>query len=175
MTFDPASAGATHTTIDRQNVLSAIACSSPAQCVAVDQLGRVFVGAANSATASIAAFKLNDAKLTIDLSCAGSPSQSCTGTLALSTLEHLRSGKLTALSASHKPKKQTRTVVLASATYIIAGGTNQTLTIAANATGRQLLARYHGLAAELTLTPPGAKSPVARRTVTIAPSKARSR
>ncbi len=175
VTFDPASAGATHTTIDRQNILSAIACSSPAQCVAVDQLGRVLVGAANSATASIAAFKLNGAKLTAELSCAGSPSQSCTGTLALSTLEHLRSGKLTALSASHKTKKQSRTVLLASASYVIAAGTSQTLTITLNATGRQLLAKYHRLPAELTLTPPGTKSAVASRTIKITPGKARSR
>ena len=124
----------------------------------------------------IGTVKIKGSKLTVTISCAGTTSQSCTGTLALTTLEHFTGHKLTAISAAKtrkKPKKTTRTVTLGRKTYSLVGGASTTLTITLDATGKQLLARYRKLPAKLTVTPTASKTAAATKTVTITPRKAK--
>ena len=127
---------------------------------------------------SIGTVKIKSSKVMITVTCAGKAIQHCTGTLALTTLEHLLGHKLTAISAGNKPKKPkkaTRKVALGSATYALTGGASTTLTITLNSAGKQLLAKYHKLPAKLTLTPTGEKTATATKTVTITRSKTKAK
>jgi hypothetical protein len=69
----------------------------------------------------------------------------------LTAVEHLTGGKLTAVSARKRPKRTTRTVLLASKTYAVAGGTSATVTLKLGQVGAKLLAKYRTIHAELTL------------------------
>jgi DNA-binding beta-propeller fold protein YncE len=119
------------------------------------------------------AVKVKSPKITITVACAGITIQTCGGTLALTTVEHLKGHRITAITAKKKPKKNTRTLTLASATYSLAGGAETTLTITLNATGKKLLAKDHKLSARLVLTPTGATVPSATKTLTITPPPAK--
>jgi len=124
----------------------------------------------------IGVVKIKGLEVTVTLSCGGTVSQTCTGTLTLSALEHLTGHKLTAVSAAKKPtkpKKTTRTVTLAKTTYRITGGGHTTVTIKLDATGKQLLAKYHKLPAKLAVTPSASNAATATKTVTFTPSKAK--
>lgn len=115
-------------------------------------------------TVTLGTVKVKGSTLRIAVSCHGTASARCTGTLALTTLEHLTGQKLTAVSAS---KKTTRTVTLGRATYSLTGGATKTLTITLDSTAKQLLARYARLPAKLTATPTGSTTAAATKTVTI--------
>jgi DNA-binding beta-propeller fold protein YncE len=117
---------------------------------------------------SFGAVKVKSPKVTIIVGCAGIPFQTCVGTLALTTVEHLKGRKLTAISAKQKkPKKTTRTVTLGSVTYSLNGGGEATLTITLNANAKKLLSKHHKLPARLGLIPTGASAPSATKTLTI--------
>jgi DNA-binding beta-propeller fold protein YncE len=123
---------------------------------------------------SFGAVKVKIPKVTIIVGCAGIAIQTCTGTLALTTVEHFKGHKLTAISAKQrKPKKTTKTVTLGSATYSVAGGTDATLTITLNANGKKLLSKRHKLPAKLGLIPTGVSVPSTTKTLTITPGKAK--
>jgi hypothetical protein len=125
---------------------------------------------------SIRTVKIKGPKLTITVTCGGASIQKCIGALALTTLQHLTGRKLIAISAARKrsrPKRTTRTVTLAGASYSITGGGSETLTLTLNSRGKQLLAEYHKLPAKLTLTPTGARIAVATKTVKITLDKAK--
>jgi cytochrome c551/c552 len=120
--------------------------------------------------------KTSGSRVTVTLACHGTAGQTCRGTLKLSVREHLRGRTITALTASapkRKPKQTTRTVTLASATYALTGASRTTLPITLNKTGKRLLAKYRKLAAKLTLTPTGARTPASTKTITFRAPPAR--
>jgi hypothetical protein len=123
---------------------------------------------------SITKVKTDGAKLMVTLSCGAAAGLTCTGTLALTAVEHLKGHKITAITASKKPKKPrrtTRAITLANASYTIAGATTKTLTLTLNTTARRLLAKRHKLPAEITTTPTGLGTPTTTADITIKPSK----
>ena len=122
----------------------------------------------------IATVKIKRRTVFVTVSCGGTPSQTCTGTLMLTTLEHFTAHRLTAISAK-KAKKTTRTVMLGKATYTLTAGAPKTLAITLNGTGKKLLVTYHKLPAKLTLTPTESTTAVAAKTVTITQHKVKTR
>jgi Putative Ig domain len=113
--------------------------------------------------------KTSGSFLILTLSCDGTSGERCAGTLKLSAREHLSGRTITALTASapkRGPKKTTRTLTLAGAAYALTGASRKTFTITLNKTGKRLLAKYRKLPAKLTLTPTGARTPGATKTVT---------
>jgi len=95
--------------------------------------------------------KIKSPKLMVTVSCGEAAGATCSGPLELTAVEHLTGGKLTAVSARKRPKRTTRTVLLASKTYAVAGGTSATVTLKLGQVGAKLLAKYRTIHAELTL------------------------
>lgn len=119
----------------------------------------------NPATASIAKVRIEANKATlVTLSCHGSASQLCAGTLALSAVEHLSGHTITAVSAA---RRKTRTVTLGRATYKVTGGGSATFTIKLSATAKSLLSHHHRFPSKLTLTVAGAKTAAATKTISL--------
>jgi hypothetical protein len=108
----------------------------------------VIYGQSAGAKAMLSAGKISASgtKLSVRLSCgAGSK---CSAVRIVGTVkEHLRGGKVKAVTASaHAAKKATtKLVVVASATTTLAARANKTISIKLNAAGRKLLARFHKL------------------------------
>jgi hypothetical protein len=123
---------------------------------------------------SITKVKTDGAKLMVTLSCGAAAGLSCTGTLALTAIEHLKGHKITAITASKKPKqpkRTTRAITLASTSYTLAGATTKTLTLTLNTTGQRLLSKRHKLPAKITVTPTGIGMSAATANVTVQPRK----
>lgn len=93
-------------------------------------------------------------KLIVTLSCPPAGAACAAATLKATVTEHLKGGKITAITARrHKPKTSARTrqVLIASADVSLAAGTTKSLTVALNATGRALLDRYGKLTTKVTI------------------------
>ena len=103
----------------------------------------------HTGTPGITKVAAKNPKVIVTVACAGNASESCTGTLTLSALEHLRGHRITAISAA---KKTRRTVTLGHTTYTVTAGASGVLTIKLNSTAKRLLATHHHFAATLTLT-----------------------
>ena len=92
--------------------------------------------------------------LSVTLSCAsgGPPCQAASVTATVT--EHLKGGKITAVSSRKKKKarSQTKRVVIATAGATLAAGTTKTLTLKLNASGRALLAKFGKLTAVVNVT-----------------------
>jgi hypothetical protein len=116
--------------------------------------------------------KIKSPKLLVTISCGEAAGATCRGPLELTAVEHLTGGKLTAVSARKRPKRTTRTVLLASKNYAIAGGTSATVTLKLGQVGAKLLAKYRTIHAELTLDV--GKITVTSRAVTIKRRAARA-
>jgi hypothetical protein len=112
--------------------------------------------------ATIAKVTVKNPKVTVRVACAGASSDSCTGTLALSTTEHLTGRKITAISAA---KKTRRTVTLGHTTYTVTAGASGVFTIKLNSPAKRLLATHHHYSAKLTLT--AAKTATTTKTITL--------
>jgi Divergent InlB B-repeat domain len=125
---------------------------------------------------TIGSVTVKGAKLEVSVACHGTTGHSCTGELTLSTIEHLLGRKVIGVSArstNSKPRRTTRAESLGKAGYGVAVGSSKTLTLSINATGRQLLTRYHKLPAKLTAVATGAKVAAATKTITIKATKTR--
>jgi hypothetical protein len=126
---------------------------------------------------NIGAVKVRAPKLKVAITCGAVAPQICSGTLALSVVEHLTAGKITAVlaKAKHhkKPKHTTRTVGIGKANFTVSGGSEATVTVTLNKTGKQLLTKYHKLHAKLADTPTGLSTALTTQTVTITPVKAK--
>jgi hypothetical protein len=78
----------------------------------------------------------------------------CTiATLSVTVVEHLKKGRVTAVTA--KQKKTTGTIVIGGGKIFLAAGAHQTLSFAINAAGRALLARFGKLSAVATVSSGG--------------------
>ncbi len=100
-------------------------------------------GAASVRTASV-----SGTTVIVPVSCTGGGS--CALTAALSVVETLRHGKITAVAAAAKTRR--RTVALGSASVTIAAGTTRTIRVALNQTGKRLLTTHAPLAVRLKVS-----------------------
>ncbi len=115
---------------------------------------------------SLGTVKVEAPKATVVMvSCRGVASELCTGTLALSAVEHLRGRTITAISAAKR--MATRTVALGRTSYKLTGGASAAFTIKLNGTAQSLLSGHHHFRARLTLTTTGSTTATAARTITI--------
>jgi len=109
--------------------------------------------------------------VTLRLTCRGAVG-SCSVELTLTTVEHLRHGRLRALTA------RTRTVTVGRAKVTIALGKTRRVTVRLNSTGRHLLARFKRLPLKLSafaLRPAGGRSRVFSQRLTVKPVSRRRR
>lgn len=106
----------------------------------------------------------------LQLACTGAP---CTGVAKLITREKLSSGKLVAVQSRHGKARMTyKTVTVGVAHFTIAPGRMLSVTMALNATGRGLLARFKKLPVSLTIAP---SSAIPVKHFTILPPKRRAK
>jgi hypothetical protein len=87
----------------------------------------------------------------VTLSCSAGGT-SCAAALKVTLVEHLRHGKVVALSAAKTAK---RTVTIAAGSTTLAAGTTRKLTLKLNQTGKRLQARHSTLQAAATVTSAG--------------------
>lgn len=108
--------------------------------------------AAAAPALSVGKISASASKLSVKLSCG--QGAACSGVKIAGTVtEHLKRGKVRAVTASAhaaaakktKKKPTTRVVVVASATATVTAGASKAVSIGLNATGRKLLARFHKL------------------------------
>jgi hypothetical protein len=109
--------------------------------------------------------------VTFTITCSGVASTTCKVRAVLTTVEELHGRRLLGLSA--RTRRRTVTVGVLNAT--IAAGTTKKLAISLNATGRQLLARFHRLPAHLKVVLEGqaghAAATLIARNITIKPAR----
>ena len=107
------------------------------------------------------------------LHCSARAGQHCQTDNTLATVETLRGGQPIAVSAAHKPKKRTRTLIVGRKRVTIAAGSTKTITIALNAHGRKLLKRFHALPVTVAvrLNRNGKKTVAIQRKLTIKQKK----
>ncbi|MGH2854898.1 MAG: hypothetical protein ACRDLF_11995, partial [Solirubrobacteraceae bacterium] len=106
--------------------------------------------------------------VSVPLTCSAQAAGSCTITLRLTVVETLRGGHPIAVAARRRTQRVT--VTIGAHTVHLPAGQRRTVTVALNATGRRLLARFHRLVAKLTVsgTVVGALSaPLRSATVTL--------
>ena len=106
-------------------------------------------------TAQVGTVRQKSGKVTAALRCTGAAGLFCTVSGRLVVIETMRHGKVIAVgatfSASRKKRATQRSVAIGAATLTLSTGKSATLTIAPNATGLRLLARYRRLPSTLTL------------------------
>lgn len=114
--------------------------------------GAASTGSASPALAHVSSISGSHGRITIRISCPSGGSACSAETLRATVTEHLKNGRITAVSAGAKKGARTKTVVIASASSVLAAGTTRTLTLTLNASGRALLAKYGKLTAIVTIS-----------------------
>jgi hypothetical protein len=97
-------------------------------------------------------------RLSVILSCPPGSAACQMATVAAAVTEHLKGGRITAISARKRKKKapaHTKQVVIAAAGATLAAGTTKTLTLALNATGRALLDKHGKITVAVSVTSAG--------------------
>ena len=102
----------------------------------------------------------------VTIHCAGTASQRCSGRLGLTTVE-VRIGRKVIAVVNAKTRHRRVTAKVAGATYGLAGGRSMTVHLRLNRTGQRLLARFHKLPVEVTVTQVGKPRPISTRKLTI--------
>jgi hypothetical protein len=163
------------------DLLAAVSCPSTVECVGVDFKGEEMTGTVTSAGSGggagvslIRHVRVLGAMASVTMKCAGSATKSCRDKLTLRVVETVRGGKVIAIAAQASPTskgqgtRRERTVVLASRSLTLAGGSNRTVQLSLSDTGRRLLAAYHRLHVELLVARTSGQTSrtVAMRTVT---------
>jgi hypothetical protein len=92
--------------------------------------------------------------ITVTLSCPAGGASCAAVTVVASVTEHLTGGTPTAVTAA-KRKHTTKQVVVASGHATLAAGSSKKLTLKLNGAGRKLLAKFHKLAARVTVSSAG--------------------
>ena len=108
-----------------------------------------------SPSAHVASISGGHGNLTVTLSCPAGGAACGTATVQATVTEHLKGGKVIAVSARKGKKKaaaKTKTVVIASGGASLGAGASKTLTLKLNAAGSALLAKYGKLAAKVTVS-----------------------
>lgn len=139
-------------------------------------VGVVYGGSASTGAAkpSAKALKGGAAEIKATLSCAQSAKSCLKYSITATITEHLKGGKLTAVSArasNKKTKKKATTKVVKVATYTgsVSAGKSKTITIKLNGAGDALLKRFGKLKVSVTISAGGEKLASATVTVTRAP------
>jgi hypothetical protein len=99
-------------------------------------------GPLSSPLAHLASISSSHGKIVAKLACPAGGAACATDTLKAFVVEHLKHGRITAVTAAAKKVAKTKTLVIAGASATVPAGATKTLTLALNATGRALLARY---------------------------------
>jgi hypothetical protein len=93
--------------------------------------------------------------LSVHLSCPAGGGNCLKATVTATITEHIKGGKLTAVSARAKAKKTTKKVTIAKSSLTLAAGKSATLKLKLNATGSKLLTKYGKLSTKVTVTVAG--------------------
>ncbi len=104
-----------------------------------------------SGSASAGGVHVTGSSAGVTLTCTGPAGSQCTAVVQLVVVETLRAGRIVALQAA-RPRTRKRTVVVGSATAVLAAGQTRVLKIALNGTGKSLLTRYKTLHVGLKVT-----------------------
>jgi hypothetical protein len=109
------------------------------------------------------------------VACTGAAGTSCDLESLLSAVEKTKGGKPVAVVAKAKGKTKSKHITVGSAKLVIPAGQRVKVTIAPNALGRSLLARFHKLPVHLeaVLVTGGVKSTVIAENLTIVPKKSK--
>jgi hypothetical protein len=107
----------------------------------------------------------------LTLACQGQPGQQCAGSVTASTLEREQGGSPLGVTArrhrkSHKPPVTTVTVTVAAASFTIAAGHSANVSLALNAAGSRLLAKFYVLPTALSFS--GTRNASPRTTIRFA-------
>lgn len=131
------------------------------------------VTTAAAAVAKLGKVSAKGAKVNAMISCSNA---ACKGALTLTAIEHLKGKKVTAVTArakataaKAKAKPKTKTITLAKASYTVAAGKSEAVTLTLKGGAAKLLTARHALPAKLALTPSGSKKATATKTVTLKP------
>jgi hypothetical protein len=134
-------------------------------------------GAAHQPQASIAgAIAFDGTNLSFKATCTADPGQTCTEIADALTKEKRQGARIVALTArKHAVRQRSRTVTVSVGhqTFQLAAGQTLTVKVPLNATGRQLLARFHRLPVALRLqlrTASGAVVTASTRRLTLHPA-----
>ena len=116
-------------------------------------------------------------KVLVTLSCPSGGSTCASAVVRVTVTEHLKGGRVTAVSAKHggKAKSKTKTVVIATGSVTLAAGKTAGLTLALNATGAKLLKAHHKLQALVTVSVAGRTIRAQKVTITAAKAKGKHR
>jgi hypothetical protein len=118
---------------------------------------------------SVLASKVVGQGILVRLSCTGTTGADCTGEAALRAREKLRSGKVVAVQAGRSRARTTsRTVVVGTTRFTLATGKTSSVSVALDASGRRLLARFGRLPVTLTVA---TTTTVLTKRFTISPPK----
>jgi DNA-binding beta-propeller fold protein YncE len=88
------------------------------------------------------------------LSCKGTATQTCSLTVSATVQETLSGSKILAVAASakKKPKTTQKTVVIGTLSIKLKGGKKKTVKLTLNKAGKALVAKHHGLKAQVKIT-----------------------
>ena len=150
-----------HTIRVLETAVNAAGSSTPAGSAATSI---VQVAPGTSGVATVGRVKVSAATAAVPVSCDGGPGAVCTITATLTVTERLKRGKLVAVSATKRRKRQKRIVSLGTTTRTITAGQATVVRIRLNRTGKRLLSRYHVLRVRLTVLAAG--KAIAGRTIT---------
>ena len=106
-----------------------------------------------SAAARVGKVSGGAGRLTINLSCPAGGESCATATITATVVEHLKRGRLTAVTA--RARARTKTVVIARVRVTLRAGTSRTVTVTLNGAGRALLAKLGRLKTLVTVTANG--------------------
>jgi PKD domain len=109
--------------------------------------------------------------VSFSIACRAPSAVVCHGAARLTTLEHLLGSRLLAVSA--RARRHTSRTLIGQVASAVRGGATRTISIALNATGRRLLARFHRVPATLTIALNGARGFAANAKVTVTPKQRR--
>jgi hypothetical protein len=96
----------------------------------------------------VISFKIKPATgATLELSCIGTVSQPCAGTIFAGTAETLQGKKVVAASSRTATRGRQKAVRIAQASFSLTGGQTATIQLKLNSTGLTLLRRFHTISA----------------------------
>jgi streptogramin lyase len=108
--------------------------------------------------ASLRSTSTSGPTMSLTMSCVGLPSQSCGGSITLTSHVTTQGSKTIAVAAKAKkkpkpkPKKITKVRTVASGSYSVAAGKSVTVTLKLNSTGKKLLSQFYKLPATLQVS-----------------------
>jgi hypothetical protein len=148
------------------NTLTAIA--TDAYGISAQQQETVLLPAATK----IAGEHTTSKGIQVTVGCTGTAGQTCSGGVTLESIETKRGAKVIAVASRARRHKRThKTVTVGSASYTVAAGQTQILSVKLNTKGLALLHHFHKLPVNATVTQTGQTSVVSSVAITVHPAK----